>query len=103
MLNRKSTYVFLKKHENKTILGKEIPEDLDITLLQQINNPTYINGYYQGILDKDRFLISEKGKDFIINYELEVRPVRAAERANILSAIAIVISVAALIKSFFFT
>ena len=96
MLNREATYKLLKKHEKGIILGKDVLSNLNLAYRHQLNDPTYIKDIYFTIQENDEFVISDEGKDFLTKYEFEYRPIAAAERANVIAILALIISVTAL-------
>ena len=84
-MDRKSTYVFLKRHETGIFYGKDLPEDgIEWKYLEHVGVPSSFSSY----LPDDKFRISEEAKDFIEQYERDYRPIIAAEKSNELSEIA---------------
>lgn len=96
-MDRKSTYNFLKSHETGIFYGKDLPEDgIEWKYLEHVGKPSS----YVSYLPDDKFRISDEAKDFIEQYERDYRPIIAAERANIISIIALLFSIISLMKSY---
>ncbi len=96
-MDRKSTYKFLKSHETGIFFGKDLPEEgLEWKYLEHVEMPSSYSSY----LPDDKFRISEEARDFIEQYERDYRPIIAAERANIISIIALLFSIISLMKSY---
>ena len=96
-MDRKSTYKFLKSHETGIFFGKDLPEEgLEWKYLEHVEMPSSYSSY----LPDDKFRISEEARDFIEQYERDYRPIIAAERAHIISIIALLFSIISLMKSY---
>ena len=96
-MDRKSTYKFLKSHETGIFFGKDLPEEgLELKYLEHVEMPSSYSSY----LPDDKFRISEEARDFIEQYERDYRPIIAAEKANIISIIALLFSIISLMKSY---
>lgn len=96
-MDRKSTYKFLKSHETGVFYGKDLPEDgIEWKYLDRVGKVSFSASY----LPDDKFEISDEARDFIEQYERDYRPIIAAERANIISIIALLFSIISLMKSF---
>lgn len=101
-MNRKSTYVFLKRHETGIFYGKDLPEDgIEWKYLEHVGEVSS----YASYLPDDKFRISDEARDFIEQYERDYRPIIAAEEANrkantanMISVIALIIAILAYIK-----
>lgn len=96
-MDRKSTYNFLKRHENDIFYGKDLPENsIEWRYLEHVGTP----GSYSSYLPDDKFRISDEARDFIEQFEREYRPIIAAERANVIAVIALIFSIISLMKSY---
>lgn len=103
-MDRKSTYKFLKRHENDIFYGKDLPENsIEWRYLEHVGTP----GSYSSYLPDDKFRISDEARDFIEQFEREYRPIIAAEeankkadRANLIATFALIVAAIALLKSF---
>lgn len=96
-MDRKSTYKFLKRHENDIFYGKDLPENsIEWRYLEHVGTP----GSYSSYLPDDKFRISDEARDFIEQFEREYRPIIAAERANVIAVIALIFSIISLMKSY---